>query len=320
MRVVDLFAGCGGLSLGFQNAGFDVVAAFENWNMAADCYAQNFRHPMYQCDLADTSTAIENIRPLLPEAIIGGPPCQDFSHAGKRVEASKAGLTGVFAEIVTVLRPKYFVMENVDRAQKSAAYGVARRLFSAAGYGLTEVVLDASFFGVPQRRKRFFCIGAIGQRDGFLEESISRLKAPKAMTVRDYLGNTLDTEFYYRHPRNYSRRAIFSIDEPAPTIRGVNRPIPAGYPGHPNDACAVNEHTRPLTTSERASLQTFPANFRWIGSKTDKEQMIGNAVPVKLAEAVASALALYVEYDKQKYTGKLTLAVQEAPVWSLLNA
>jgi DNA (cytosine-5)-methyltransferase 1 len=113
-------------------------------------------------------------------------------------------------------------------------------------------------------------------------------------TLRNFFGNTLDFEFYYRHPRNYNRRAIFSIDEPAPTMRGVNRPVPKGYPGHPQDACALNDGIRALTTLERALIQTFPPDFKWSGSKTDVEQMIGNAVPVKLAEFVATALLSHI--------------------------
>jgi DNA (cytosine-5)-methyltransferase 1 len=293
-HVVDLFAGCGGLSLGFQNAGFTIDAAFEYWKVAAATYSQNFKHPVYQDDLTDVAMAIEKISRLKPDVIIGGPPCQDFSHAGKRIEAKRAGLTESFAEITAAIKPGYFVMENVDRAQKSAAYRLARSIFKAAGYGLTEVVLDASHYGVPQKRKRFFCIGSLNQADGFLLDRIENARAAKAMTLRDCFGTTFDIEFYYRHPRNYSRRAIFSIDEPAPTVRGVNRPIPDGYPGHPNDACPVNQCQRPLTTLERALVQTFPADFKWEGTKTDLEQMIGNAVPVRLAEFVASALSSHI--------------------------
>ena len=159
LHAVDLFAGCGGLSLGFQNAGIEVRAAFELWETAAHCYEQNFKHPVFRADLSDTESAMKLITPYKPDLIIGGPPCQDFSHAGKRIEASRASLTGSFAILVSTIKPPYFVMENVDRAQKSHAYAFARETFKEAGYGLTEVVLDASYCGVPQKRKRFFCIG-----------------------------------------------------------------------------------------------------------------------------------------------------------------
>lgn len=304
MRTVDLFAGCGGLSRGFQNAGFDIVAAFEFWEVAAACYEKNFKHPVYRMDLSDVKEAVKIISPLKPNLIIGGPPCQDFSHAGKRIEANRANLTNSYANIVKAVKPQFFVMENVDRAQRSNAYANARQIFKDTGYGLTEIVLDASRCGVPQKRKRFFCIGVLGQHDNCTMEYLVRNIAKKETTLRDYFGDTLDFECYYRHPRNYSRRAVFSIDEPAPTMRGVNRPVPQGYPGHPNDACPIDENVRSLTTLERALIQTFPADFKWIGTKTDTEQMIGNAVPVKLGEYVANALNAYISASAQMIANK----------------
>lgn len=296
-RIVDLFAGCGGLSLGFQNAGFDIAGAFEFWDTAANCYANNFNHPVYRDDLSNVECAVEKIRALSPDVIIGGPPCQDFSHAGKRIEDDRAALTESFAKIVTTISPPFFVMENVDRAQKSAKYAVARDIFVNAGYGLTEIVLDASYCGVPQKRKRFFCIGSKNVADEYLLEYIKDNIDKKEMTLRDYFGESLDFEHYYRHPRNYNRRAIYTIDEPSPTVRGMNRPVPPGYPGHPNDAKELDASVRALTTLERALIQTFPPNFKWCGNKTEMEQMIGNAVPVKLAEFVAKALAHHIEHD-----------------------
>lgn len=297
--VVDLFAGCGGLSKGFELAGYDIKAAFEFWDVAADCYEANFAHPVFRDDLGDVEKAVGEIQPLSPDVIIGGPPCQDFSHAGKRVEAGRASLTESYAKIVSRVRPHCFVMENVDRAQRSNAYAAARGIFKEAGYGLTEKVLTASYCGVPQRRKRFFCIGILGAEDDAVEAYLLKNLASKEMTVREYLGDTLDTDFYYRHPRNYNRRGVFSIDEPAPTMRGVNRPIPKGYPGHPKDACPVERGgVRPLTTLERSLIQTFPPDYKWTGSKTDCEQMVGNAVPVNLGKYVANALAEFLSEEK----------------------
>lgn len=295
MRTVDLFAGCGGLTLGFQKQGFDIVAAFEWWNAAVNCYSANFKHPLFQADLSNVPAAVKQIEEFHPDIIIGGPPCQDFSHAGKRIEAGRAVLTDAYAEIVAKIKPACFVMENVDRARNSNAYAAARKVFKDAGYGLTEVVLDASLCDTPQKRKRFICFGMIGKKDGFASDKFSAGLASKPMTLRDYFGDTLGFEYYYRHPRNYNRRAVFSIDEPAPTMRGVNRPVPKGYPGHPNDACAVTENLHALTTAERALIQTFPPEFKWVGSKTDIEQMIGNAVPVNLAQYVAKIVKTTVE-------------------------
>ena len=125
--------------------------------------------------------------------------------------------------------------------------------------------------------------------------------AGKPMTMREYFGNTLGLEYYYRHPRSYMRRGIFSIDEPSPTIRGVNRPMPDGYQIHSNDPVKSKEGIRPLTTLERSYIQTFPRDFEFLGTKTDMEQMIGNAVPVNLAKYVASAILSYIN-DSQHGT------------------
>ncbi len=302
LKAIDLFAGCGGLSKGFENAGFEVAAAFEFWDVAANCYEKNFKHSVYRMDLSEVRDAVKIIKKYEPSIIIGGPPCQDFSHAGKRIEAGRATLTEAFAEIVQHVKPKYFVMENVDRAINSKAFSCARSIFMETGYGLTEIVLDSSRCGIPQKRKRFFCIGALNKPDNFAKNSLLAHVSRHETTLRDYFGDTLGFDFYYRHPRNYNRRAIFSIDEPAPTMRGVNRPIPKGYPGHPNDACKLRENIRSLTTLERALIQTFPPDFKWCGNKTEMEQMIGNAVPVKLAEFVGKALlnVIFINENSEK--------------------
>ncbi len=243
-------------------------------------------------DLSDTEAAIRHIRAYAPDMIIGGPPCQDFSHAGKRQEGKRASLTEAYAKIVSQISPEWFVMENVDRACRSDAYKRARKILKDAGYGITEHIYDASLCGVPQKRKRFICIGKKGEVDRFLEQIILDNEAKKPMTMREYFGDSLGINYYYRHPRNYNRRGFFSIDEPSPTIRGVNRPVPHGYTRHPNDPECI-EGLRPLTTNERAQVQTFPKDFIFNGSKTDMEQIIGNAVPVKLAEFVANRISDY---------------------------
>jgi len=291
MRVVDLFSGCGGMSLGFANAGFDVVVAVDNWAPAIEIYEKNFGHPILKRDLLDVSACAPELSALGPDVIIGGPPCQDFSSAGKRDEGGgRANLTVAFAELIKAVGPQWFVMENVARAAESQTYRRARAIFVEAGYGLTEQVLDASLCGVPQERNRFFVIGHLGGEDGEVLETLQSRLARRQMTLREYFGDTLGIDHYYRHPRSYKRRAVFSVDEPSPTIRGVNRPIPQGYPGHPGDTLPIKKVSRPLTTSERARVQTFPADFVFCGSKANVEQAIGNAVPVKLAQFVAEAV------------------------------
>lgn len=295
MRVVDLFCGCGGLSLGFQKAGFEVVAAYDKWEAALNVYRLNFDHPAEDMDLSNVQASAIAIDQLQPDMIIGGPPCQDFSSAGKRDEDGGRGdLTVHYAQIISRVRPKWFVMENVARITKTQKLVEAKAFFKEAGYGLSQQVLDASLCGVPQQRKRFFLIGKLREMDGFMEPFINSGLAAKPMTLRDYFGDSLGIEYYYRHPRSYVRRGIFSIDEPSPTIRGVNRPMPEGYKIHPNDPVKSKEGIGPLSTHQRSLIQTFPPDFKFEGNKTDLEQMIGNAVPVNLAKFVGEAINKYL--------------------------
>lgn len=295
MKCVDLFSGCGGLSLGFERAGFEVVAAFENWQPAIQVYQNNFNHPVFQQDLTNEEESIEKIKNFSPDLIMGGPPCQDFSSAGKRdITLGRADLTYHFANIVCSIMPQWFVMENVEQIKKSHILAEVVDQFQQAGYGLSSVILDASYCGVPQARTRFFLIGHLHGSHNQLNSIFKNNLSAKKMTVRDYLGDQLGLEVYYRHPRNYNRRGVFSIDEPSPTIRGVNRPVPQGYRLNSCDPEGVDLTTvRPLTTIERSYIQTFPADFKFSGTKTNLEQMIGNAVPVNLGKFVAQAIQEY---------------------------
>lgn len=295
LKTVDLFSGCGGMSRGFQNAGFNIVAAFDNWKPAVEVYRKNFTHPIYEQNLSDEATQA-SIAKLTPEIIVGGPPCQDFSSAGHRnTNLGRAELTATYCDIVTTALPKYFVMENVPEITKSKILVEILEKFSAAGYGLTAAILDASLCGVPQSRKRYFLVGSQNAPEDFLRSYLDTNLAKKPMTMHDYFKDTLGIEYYFRVPRSYSRRGVFSIYEPCQTIRGVDRPIPSGYKGHPADPVKIGPKVRTLTVLERSYVQTFPDTFIFEGTKTNLNQMIGNAVPVKLAEYVANAI---IEYDK----------------------
>jgi DNA (cytosine-5)-methyltransferase 1 len=306
IRTVDVFAGGGGLSLGFMNSGFNVVAAYDNWPAAVRFYRRNITtHPVFEADLTSPDM-VRRLEAHAPDMIIGGPPCQDFSSAGKRCESDRANLTVLFAELVASVRPRYFVMENVERSKRSRAFASASEILQESGYGLTAAVLDASLCGVPQRRKRLFLFGDKGGDDTDLLPFILLAQGSRPMTLRDYFGDQLGVEHYYRHPRSYARRGIFSIDEPSPTVRGVNRPVPAGYPGHPGDPVAMSPEIRALTTKERSLIQTFPESFDISGPKSEVEQIVGNAVPVKLAEFVARRIADYLaaEHLRQDDEGR----------------
>lgn len=293
IKCVDLFCGCGGLSLGFQQAGFDLVAAFDNWGKAINVYNENFLdHKAIMHDLSNIELTTDILKNIAPDIIIGGPPCQDFSSAGNRNESfGRAELTINFAEIICNIMPGFFLMENVDRIIKTETLHAARKYFINHGYYVHEVLLDASYFNVPQKRKRFFMFGNkykdLSQQ---INIEIEKLKSTYPTTLKDYFDDALGITHYYRHPRSYNRRGIFTINEPSPTIRGVNRPIPEGYKLHPGDNISLEQFktVRALTTKERSMIQTFPTTFIFNDSKTHIEQMIGNAVPVNLANVVGT--------------------------------
>ena len=321
MRVVDLFSGVGGLSLGLQNAGFDVVLAVDNWKPAITMYEANFTHPIIDVDLLNVAAGLEIVKQYKPDMIVGGPPCQDYSSAGKRDEENgKADLTISFAKIIEAIKPTYFIMENVDQIVKSRRYAEAMQLFKDAGYGLTAKTLDASLAGAPQKRKRHFVIGSLNHEDNFLMDTLMKNLSEKPTTIRDYLGESLGVDHYYRHPRNYNRRGVYSIDEPSPTVRGVNRPFPPGYPGHKNDTSKEYAAVRPLTSKERSLIQTFPENFELIGTKGAIEQAIGNAVPVKLAEYVGNALNEFLATTPQLSKAEVFEPTPEPLVFALPEA
>ncbi len=112
------------------------------------------------------------------------------------------------------------------------------------------------------------------------------------MTVGEYFGGELEIEHYYRHPRSYSRRAVYSIDEPAPTVRTTHRAPAPGYRRHKLDSADPRE-VRALTPQELARVQTFPNRWQWHGSRTQITRMIGNAVPPAFAAYLGRAILAY---------------------------
>lgn len=299
MKVVDLFSGCGGMSLGFKEAGFEIVGAFDNWDAAIEIYKANFKHPIYKADLSNADY-IPTIKELNPDLIVGGPPCQDYSIAGKRKMGKRANLTIKFGEIVSQVKPTWVVFENVYNIERFPTLPQLKDILMNAGYGFSTKVLDASLCGVPQKRKRFFLVGKLNATNGFFDDAFVANMSESPMTVKDYLGDALQTQFYYMHPRSYNRRAVFSIDEPSATIRGINRPIPNNYKKHPADKADISDGVRALTTRERGYLQTFPDSFSFPGAKTDVELAIGNAVPPVLAKYIAKSIILFQETNKER--------------------
>lgn len=157
--LIDLFAGCGGMSLGFQETGmFRSVLAVESDPDAAETYCLNFGEHVAQSPIEDVATFPE------VDVIIGGPPCQGFSPLNRElVGFERRGLWREYLRALEQAAPQAFVMENVPELLRSAEYaefkGLARRL----GFTVDEDVLNAADYGVPQRRRRAI---AIGVRDG----------------------------------------------------------------------------------------------------------------------------------------------------------
>jgi DNA (cytosine-5)-methyltransferase 1 len=176
--VLDLFCGAGGLSLGFQQAGFTVVSAVDHNKAALETYERNVGAHVAEVDLSYNA--------LLPPAtvVIGGPPCQGFSSAGlRRADDHRNSLVSCFAQLVARLRPKAFVFENVEGFLTAES---GKRIFElldpliAAGYQIHLRKINAANFGVPQHRKRVIAIGGLGWKPSFPEPTHSAYGAPGA--------------------------------------------------------------------------------------------------------------------------------------------
>ena len=178
-RLIDLFAGCGGMTAGFTAAGFEPVLAVE-WDLhAAATYAANFGDDHVFCgDIADLpDEAVPEV-----DVVIGGPPCQGFSNLGTKDPADPRNrLWREYVRVVTRARPAVFVIENVDRFRSSHEFALLQAEDSLRDYRLVSAVLDAADHGVPQRRRRTIVIGSrVGE---------PRLPSPaaRAETVRTAL-------------------------------------------------------------------------------------------------------------------------------------
>lgn len=177
---IDLFSGCGGMSLGFEQAGFKCLLAIDCWEDALITYRHNRKDANTLCsdiDKIDTASLVADFRDLNVDLIIGGPPCQGFSIAGKRiVNDERNALYKSFVRFVAAFRPRAFVMENVPNIL-SMAGGVIRDAiveeFTELGYKVEYKVLMASDYGVPQNRRRAFFVGLLdGQSFEFPHKSV----------------------------------------------------------------------------------------------------------------------------------------------------
>ena len=164
LKVLSLFSGCGGLDLGFKNAGYEVVAAIDNWQDALNTVQNNFpKSTVINLDLGEFNKHNFDQFKNEVDVVIGGPPCQGFSISGKRdVDDPRNKLYQGFLKVVKHVNPKAFVMENVPNLVSMDNGEILKKIlgdFKNLGYCLEYKVLTASDFGVPQNRKRVFIVG-----------------------------------------------------------------------------------------------------------------------------------------------------------------
>lgn len=190
LRALDLFAGCGGLTLGLKRAGFNVVGAIEMDLLAAETYWMN--HPevvLWHKDIREVSAREILLRFEMKvgelDLLAGCPPCQGFSsmrnlNGGRRITDQQNDLVYEFLRLVKGLRPKAVMLENVPGLAANRRFRELRRALHGLGYSVTAEVRDARHFGVPQRRRRLILLAG---RDG-LEIPLAR-PSNRLMTVRD---------------------------------------------------------------------------------------------------------------------------------------
>lgn len=315
MKALDLYAGIGGWSLGFGLAGIEVVASYEWWPAANLTNSRNNRHPAVE---ADVRTLDPSSLPKV-DVVVGSPPCTHFSLANKGGRGNvMEGLKDVeaFLGVVERLKPRFWAMENVPRLaeifrRETDQGGVLHRF---AGLNPTVAVLDASEWGVPQRRKR----AIIGNFD--LDLLLSYRSSARSRTLGEVVtllamddpvdpvwGVALSPESLTEHVReerfskeeeriNRDAKAFHPVyngmrfpDDPLKPSRTVT----ATCTRVSRESIVVEEdggYRRP-TLREKASLQSFPATYQFYGSTHSlKQKMVGNAVPPLLTYYVAHSM------------------------------
>ena len=324
MDVVSFFAGCGGLDLGFEQAGFRVVWANDLEPHCRDTYIRN--HPNTKFVLGDMRKIDPN---LIPECVgfIGGPPCQPWSIGGKQagLEDERGQLFLKYIEFIDAKKPKFFVIENVKGLLNDKFSDVfedfVKRL-GAAGYDVHWKLLDAVNYRVPQNRERVFFVGfrkdlnvefkfpvAASSEWVSLEKAIGDISSPPNFYTRkgekeknaindrypnhDVLASKFGS-FYYRG----NRRRGWS--QPSFTINATAAFVPL-HPSSPKMMCYGYEKWgfqkneldkyRRLSVRECARIQTFPDSFVFeYDDIRDAYRMVGNSVPPRLGRIIAKSV------------------------------
>ncbi|MBN1062682.1 DNA cytosine methyltransferase [Clostridium botulinum] len=306
MNTVALFAGCGGLDLGFENAGFNIIWANDNNKKVADTYRFNHRN---------TELIIKSLVDIKSEdipacdVIIGGPPCQSWSLAGamKGKEDSRGQLFYEYVRVIKDKRPLAFVAENVKGIVSKAhikSFNEIVEMFKECGYTVTFKVVNAKNYGVPQDRERVFIVGIKNDLNVSYEFPEPTNNEGNYITLRDAIGDLRENPGNWMEgsfsPIFMSRNRRRGWNEVAFTVQASGRQTQI----HPDSPAMEKIDTdkwqftkddtkivRRMSVRECARIQTFPDNFEFLGNPINENyKMIGNAVPVKLAEKVARQL------------------------------
>lgn len=310
IKVVSLFAGCGGLDLGFEKAGFDIIWANDNNKKVEETYNRNHKK---------TKLIIKSIVDINPEeipecdVIIGGPPCQSWSAAGagKGKEDNRGKLFYDYIRIIESKKPKAFVAENVKgivSKKHIESFKEIVSLFDKAGYDVIYKVLNAKNYGVPQDRERVFIVGT--RKELNINYDFPKIVNEEGnyITLREAIGDLADNPGEY-HEGDFSsifmsRNRKRNWDEVGFTVQASGRQTQI-HPDSP-DMIVIgkdkrvfdpdsNKKIRRMSVRECARIQTFPDDFKFLSTIAENYKMIGNAVPVRLAEEVAKQLKIALE-------------------------
>ena len=330
MKVISLFSGAGGLDLGFEKAGFEIVMANEYDKTIWATYEKNHKAPLIKGDIRNIK---ETDFPSDIDGIIGGPPCQSWSEAGtlRGIEDARGQLFFDYIRILKDKKPKFFLAENVSGMlanRHSEAVKNILNMFKESGYDVSVTLVNASDYGVPQDRKRVFYIGfrkdldikfqfpspitteleskktlkdAIGDLQGKEVKALPKNKTNGKLTIlnHEYFTGAYSTIFM-------SRNRVRSWNEPAFTVQASGRQCQLHPQAPKMEKIGINKCRfvvgqedlyRRLTVRECARVQGFPDDFEFIYTDLDDGyKMVGNAVPVKLARIVAEAIREQLKY------------------------